>query len=116
MPASSSSGLSALSDEFGDAAATQASWRLFQGDLQDGVPPHYDVIPGRSWWFGGTRAFFLYKLGARRFQGDDARRRDWQADLAPHWELVALGNPRPRSHRRSHTGELGLVPQRRRQR
>jgi hypothetical protein len=71
MPASSSSGLSALSDEFGDAAATRASWRLFQGDLQDGVPPRYDVglttpgqltvIPGRSWWFGDTRAFFLYK-------------------------------------------------------
>ena len=71
MPASSSSGLSALSDEFGDASATQASWRLFQGDVQDGVPPRYDVglttpgqltvIPGRSWWFGDTRAFFLYK-------------------------------------------------------
>lgn len=68
LPAAGASGLSALSDEFGDPASL-AKWQVFQGDLQDGVESRYDVgattpgqltiVPGRSWWFGDTRAFFL---------------------------------------------------------
>jgi hypothetical protein len=68
--AAGSSGLAALSDEF-DNPASLATWQVIEGDLQDGVAPRYDVgattagqltvVPGRSWWFGDTRAFFLYK-------------------------------------------------------
>ena len=42
-----------------------------QGDLADGVVPTFDIakttpgeltiMPGRSWWVDGTRAFYLYK-------------------------------------------------------
>jgi hypothetical protein len=54
-------------DEF-DNPASLSSWQVMQGDLADGVATRYEVgsgqltiIPGRSWWFGDTRAFFLYK-------------------------------------------------------
>jgi len=62
--------LPSLSDEFSDPA-TASQWQVMQGDLADGVAPAFDIaktaageltiVPGRSWWVDGTRAFYLYK-------------------------------------------------------
>jgi hypothetical protein len=59
------------SDEFADPAVTAAGWKELDGDLRDGVRPHFDVgasaagqltiVPGRSWWVDDSRAFYLYK-------------------------------------------------------
>lgn len=62
--------LPSLSDSFDDAA-TLSQWHFIEGDLQDGVAPTFDIgrttpgeltiVPGRSWWVDGTRAFALMK-------------------------------------------------------
>jgi hypothetical protein len=62
--------LPSLSDEFNDPATT-AQWQVMQGDLAEGVAPTYDIsrttpgeltiVPGRSWWVDGTRAFYLFE-------------------------------------------------------
>jgi hypothetical protein len=59
--------LIALSDEF-DSAATLSHWQAMQGDVIDGAPTRYAVDSGElvvhtahSKWFGGERAFYLWK-------------------------------------------------------
>jgi hypothetical protein len=59
--------LTALSDEF-DSAATLSNWQAMQGDVIDGAPTRYAVDSGElvvhtahSKWFGGERAFYLWK-------------------------------------------------------
>lgn len=62
--------LASLSDSFDDAA-TVSRWQAVEGDLQDGVAPRFDIdqttageltiVPGRSWWVHGERAFALLK-------------------------------------------------------
>jgi hypothetical protein len=102
--------LPSLSDEFNDPGAS-GQWQVMQGDLADGVAATFDIskttpgeltiVPGRSWWVDGTRAFYLYKPVAGDFMVTVRLRvtgRDGPTPTAD-WSLSGLLVRRPTENR-----------------
>ena len=93
--------LTSFSDSFDDAA-TASLWQAMDGDLQDGVPPRYDIdkttpgeltiVPGRSWWVHRERAFALLKSIKGDFVATLKIRVSGKETVAPtaNWSLSGM--------------------------